>query len=390
MTYDIFDSEAFTKKKADAVRDYLVKALSHYKGKPVLLDDFPEGLLEKVLFKPSKIKNDMNNGEECEALFFTLPPEILRKIDMSNVSFDNVVCMGYNFAGLTGVKINPDTVFPDFRGASFVGVEFVKPIEGCIIQDTIFSNSKGAVIVPSKNKLLGSNTYHSVTFKGSIEYPNTVKDDSFEGSKGALIKAESMDFTGAILDDAKIDGDFYGCTIGDTDFRGAKSVTDGMIEMNPNAVAGTLSNCKFEGVYFTKPYTNSSLYIRNTDFRGSYGFNAQLSEKREVSLFQCNLAGVTFGEDCLFNGTLEGTNFTGSRGAVIDLYLTSSVTKTNFTDARFSSNVEYDVILDRVDDTVVFGNESLREHIKELKRETEQDVGKVLVKIDNAIKKATD
>ena len=51
---------------------------------------------------------------------------------------------------------------------------------------------------------------------------------------------------------------------------------------------------------------------------------------------------------------------------------------------------EYDVILDRIDDTVVFGNESLREHIKELKRETEQDVEKVLVKIDNAIKKATD
>lgn len=107
------------------------------------------------------------------------------------------------------------------------------------------------------------------------------------------------------------------------------------------------------------------MIIRNTDFRGSYGFNAQLSEKREVSLFQCNLAGVTFGEDCLFNGTLEGTNFTGSKGAVIDLYLTSSVTKTNFTDAIFSSNVEYDVILDRIDDAVVFGNESLREHIKE-------------------------
>ena len=132
------------------------------------------------------------------------------------------------------------------------------------------------------------------------------------------------------------------------------------------------------------------MIIRNTDFRGSYGFNAQLSEKREVSLFQCNLAGVTFGEDCLFNGTLEGTNFTGSKGAVIDLCLTGSVTKTNFTDARFSSNVEYDVILDRIDDAVVFGNQSLREHIKELKRETEQDVGKVLVKIDNAIKKATD
>lgn len=46
MPYDIFYSEAFTKKKADAVRDYLVKTLSHYKGKPVLLDDFPEGLLE--------------------------------------------------------------------------------------------------------------------------------------------------------------------------------------------------------------------------------------------------------------------------------------------------------------------------------------------------------
>lgn len=52
--------------------------------------------------------------------------------------------------------------------------------------------------------------------------------------------------------------------------------------------------------------------------------------------------------------------------------------------------MEYDVILDRIDDTVVFDNESLREHIKELKRETEQDVEKVLVKIDNAIKKATD
>lgn len=61
-----------------------------------------------------------------------------------------------------------------------------------------------------------------MTFKGSIEYPNTVKDDSFEGSKGALIKAESMDFTGTILDDAKIDGDFHGCTIGDTDFRGVR------------------------------------------------------------------------------------------------------------------------------------------------------------------------
>ena len=39
-----------SEQNINIIRDWLVKALAKYEGKPILFDDFPKGLLEKVLF----------------------------------------------------------------------------------------------------------------------------------------------------------------------------------------------------------------------------------------------------------------------------------------------------------------------------------------------------
>ena len=66
--------------------------------------NFTEQELDEILFNYRTI------GKK-EAKSFALPIEVLRKIDMSNVSFDNFCAYHVNFSGMTGVKIDPNKLY---------------------------------------------------------------------------------------------------------------------------------------------------------------------------------------------------------------------------------------------------------------------------------------
>ena len=76
-----------------------------------------------------------------------IPKRLLKKIDFSNVSFDNVCICGFDFTRCIGVKIDPQTVFEkDLSGCTLSGVEFIGEFDGANISKTNFTGSKGARI----------------------------------------------------------------------------------------------------------------------------------------------------------------------------------------------------------------------------------------------------
>ena len=79
------------------IRKYLIKKLKSYDG-IVSFDEFTKDELNEILF------DYCNNGRSKR---FALPRDIYKKIDMSNVSFENFRAHRVDFSKLTGVVIEP-------------------------------------------------------------------------------------------------------------------------------------------------------------------------------------------------------------------------------------------------------------------------------------------
>ena len=317
-----------SKLKLVLMRKKLMDELSRLEdGMHVMLQYNPM-LIDYILFKYE------DKGAYKE---FALPKKYLKKIDFSNVDFKDFKASEYDFTGLYGVKIDPQTIYKKNLFASKLnGVEFIGPFKDVRIQSTDFTGSVGAQINP--NELCYINTYakhlkrvgrkvirqipiglygckfNGVTFtdefkstklsrieklsevtgmyiediKESVIYRAfDIKDSDFTGSVGAIIHADSI-YAGTglkrcILKDATIEGDifkYYEFDIEGADFRGAKVLLpdtftnrlygydeyEKMILINPDKVKEGMNDCKFEGVYFTRPIKKD---IHNSDFTGS-------------------------------------------------------------------------------------------------------------------------
>ena len=75
------------------LRKCLFEKLRKYNGVVPIRFDIPSEILSKIIIE---------NG-----VFTTCDDEILRKIDLSNVSFDGFYCKNMCLGGLHGVRINP-------------------------------------------------------------------------------------------------------------------------------------------------------------------------------------------------------------------------------------------------------------------------------------------
>lgn len=382
---DILNDCKLNEIKISTIRKYLVNSLEKYQGEPILFDDFPEGLLEEVLFSPvlKRSKKYLN---------FAIPQSVAKKIDMSNVSFDNFLCENYDFSGYTGIKIDPERSISDFKGASFNGVTFLNPIKNRTIELIDFRGSVGASIDPSSNTMGTQNKFCDVTFTGPFQGV-TVKDDNFSGSHGAVIFTEvGTDLTWTTLTDARIQGGLDDCIINCTNFSGAKNLDDSVLRINPNIIRGKFRDCVFDGVEFTQP-VKKLLEIAGADFTGSQGFEISPDNIASNDISGCKLAGVKF---CCANKPLrcfmDNTDFTGSTGAIVDFDLNSNIHGTNFADAQFVQSVGFDNILyiSKKYMSARYGDESLFYYVTGLKEKVTSDVNKVLVKIDKALMEKND
>jgi len=205
------------------IRIVLSELLSEYEVKSPITLPYTGEELKEILFE----KSINYNGEE-HYVFYDELESVIHKIDLSNVSFDNVYVEEIDFSNLHGVKINPQTIYDKNLYKTILnGVEFVTDdkniidlFDGVDVRCANFTGSKGAKINPQtiKGKNLYSCVLCDVDFTGfsfdgvSIEYTD------FEGSKGAKINPITtnvsddetdwcnVEFTDLPLD---LDPDFY-------------------------------------------------------------------------------------------------------------------------------------------------------------------------------------
>ena len=276
-----------------------------------------------IIFKEIEVKEGKVYKE------FAIPKRLLKKIDFSNVSFDNVCIRGLNFTGYIGVKIDPQKVYKqDLRGCTFSGVEFVDSFDYTYMYDTNFAGSKGVKIDPQRvyNKDLRGCTFFGVKFIGPFDGAK-ISRANFTGSKGALISPQKIyyrDFRFCVLSGVifipedygmrsvfNIIGKFDGAYLFKTNFTGSMGA-----RINPQKVIKRdLSGCIFSGVEFDGSFDGAN--ISKTNFTGSRGaiINPQTVINKDLS--GCTFSGVEFVGS--FDGMkLDNADFTGSKGAKIN------------------------------------------------------------------------
>lgn len=393
-----------SEQNINIIRDWLVKALAKYEGKPILFDDFPKGLLEKVLF--TKVYFNLCEYS-YEGLRFFVSDKIAKKIDMSNVSFDNFICERFDFSGYTGVKIDPNRVAHNrkdtiFRCTRFNGVTFTKPFVNCTFSYTDFSDSKGAIINPEKNRFLGANIFNGVTFtkpfgdKEDNKYQQNIMHSDFTGSKNAIIKTSSIkDLEFTILKDAIIDGSLDHCLIKNANFSGAKSMDGKPLTINPNNNRTgenyiDFAYCDFDGITFTKEVSKTNfINIVGANFNGSKNFEVYPSRIWDKDISHCKLSGVKFLENEKLYGPMVGTDFTGSFGAIVSLNDDIDIEDTNFTDVKFSPDISIDRVISIAKKTpsASYSGMSLFEYATKIKEANDAEISKILDSIDIKVKK---
>lgn len=129
-----------TDLEAKEIRSILISELEKYYGEPILLP-LDAHILQQIIFDtvlPSKCKKISDDLKY-----------VLKKIDFSNIPFDNVLLKLCNFNKLKGVRINPQTIYcKDLSNCNFDGVTFIGSFDNTICTDSNFNGSTGAVINP--------------------------------------------------------------------------------------------------------------------------------------------------------------------------------------------------------------------------------------------------
>jgi len=223
------------------VRKILVDELSKYEGVPILLP-LEAHILQQLIFDrvlPVSSKE-----------FSTDLKSVLKKIDFSNVPFNDVDLGLCNFDGLNAggdnggvitinggmIKINPKTISErKMIGCNFFGVYFTHNFNGCEIDFSNFEGSTGAVINPQKlkNKSLVGTILSNVTFDGNFDNVR-IENANFTGSTGAVINPQMIydkSLINTVLDSVTFDGFFNNCKIKGANFTGSINAV-----INPRSV----------------------------------------------------------------------------------------------------------------------------------------------------------
>ena len=296
-------------EKINELRKRLIERLKELEEGSHIKLDYDPRLLEMVLFK----KTISGKGQYKQ---FALPKEALEKIDFSNVNFDDFYATNFDFTGLHGIKLNPQTIYDKNLNCSILnGVTFIGPFDNVSIQCTDFTGSTGAYINPTKlyfkdeydeNKINMTNCkFNGVTFTSPIKILNlgyvrhycyyssylsksvalpNIKGSDFTGSRNAIIYMDymnkyEMSLVGCTLTDTTIIGE-VSCNIGNTDFSGSRGQNilgiETKVPINPQKLPNkSMQNCKFDGIKFTGLFDEA--IIAGSDFTGSTNATIELN-----------------------------------------------------------------------------------------------------------------
>lgn len=132
------------------LREELRLGLAQYDGIDKIRLDMSHEMLEKLIFLQEE------EGRKTFAFDFNL----IKKIDLGGVSFDDVSVEYVDFTGSKGAVINPQTVeLKSLLKTTLAGVKFIGSFDGADVRAADFTRSKEAVINPQlvyNKSLLGA------------------------------------------------------------------------------------------------------------------------------------------------------------------------------------------------------------------------------------------
>lgn len=200
-----------------------------------------KSILEKLIFdnKLCYCKNQDYDNIVKTCKVFSVDKNILEKLDLSEVSFDDFLAENVDFSGLYGVKLNPQKVYSKSLCCSILnGVEIIGSFDDVNVERTNFKGILG-------NNKLNPQRVNSKSLYGAIlsgieiigSYNNVnVERTNFKGVLGnnkinpQKIYSKSLFCTK--LRDMEITGSFDGVDLENTDFRGII----GHNELNPQTL----------------------------------------------------------------------------------------------------------------------------------------------------------
>lgn len=385
------------------IRKYLIKKIKSYDG-IVSFDEFTKDELNEILF------DYCNNGRSKR---FALPRDIYKKIDMSNVSFDNFEAVNFDFSDLVGVRINPNNLYLlEIKNVDFSNVTFLDEFRNCTVIKTNFQGNAGTIIdgkhvegaiFAGGMRYGGGNEFADVIFTKPINnvINGSISGTDFTGSKGAVIELDLGKVNilkDCYLKDATLSGTFRNCYIEGANFTGAHGSNGGSVRINPNILAfghleqryvRVLDGCCFDGVEFIEDTTSHGWFsIYNTDFSGSKGFVISpynvFKRNYEASVFK----GVKFTTDPITDANLTEANFEGSEGAILE-GPQASIALANLTDVslKFADPFEFCFSLRGAQTATCEGRSFLDVFNDAVANFSENEPTKVYTKIDRAINK---
>ena len=291
------------KKEIDILREKLIEKISLLGEKEYIKLECDPIIANAVLFNylPDKRK------------IFALPHVFLKHIDFNGISFQNFIAQGEDFTGLQGVQFSAneladhsliDTTLngvrlvsldgaklyhTDFTGSSFTFIcdtvcwnklystlqedkclfhrrkKYYVDMRYCKFADVSFANYSDSDYHPISYLELDSNTFMIPLLEGA----------DFTGSKNARIYPANLNLENTVLKDVQILGSFSSATIRGANFSGAKGKYSNWgyykpVDINPQDLKDKdLSNCVLNNVNFTGPLDN--VKINGANFAGSSG-----------------------------------------------------------------------------------------------------------------------
>ena len=172
---DVFWMSNLNEEKICELRNELMKVLISHHGEDKIKFDMPVKYLEQLIFDTDK------RGVKSFVTSFNY----IKKIDLTDVCFDDVSVSHKDFTGSKGVRINPQKVKDkNFWETILTDVEIIGSFDGATLYKTNFKGSKGAKVDVQK---LGTKRIVGVNFADAMVI------GTFEG-----VELEYVDFTGSI------------------------------------------------------------------------------------------------------------------------------------------------------------------------------------------------
>lgn len=248
-----------TNKQLKELRDILESELKKYHGETPILLPYDSHLLEILLFDEI--------SDQGKKFAFSLEKE-LKKIDFSNVSFDNFCAIRFDFSSYSGIKLNPQNLYSkSLYCAICSGVEFIDSFEGVNVRGVDFTGSKNVKINPQRiwHKTLFQTRCTGVEFMGSFDDVN-VEEADFTGSKGAKMNPQSIynkSLYGTKCTNIEFIGPFDGANVEGSNFTGSKNA-----KINPQTVNNkSLRKAKCTDVEFMGSF--DGVDVTDTEVMGS-------------------------------------------------------------------------------------------------------------------------